>query len=175
MTKKLLTVRIDEEKLEAFRVHCETMGTSMSESIQFHINQCLGIETPISSIEELKNNFDDDLRKLEVDVKRQCQRITENQYSIGLLLERIGQLEGKIDNSIDKDRQGDRIDNNIDNDKQVDKIDNDIDSNIDNSIDKDRQVDKPLTVRELKSKLDDLGIPYKSKDSKAKLIALLES
>ncbi len=146
MSKKLLTVRIDEDRLEAFREYCETMNTSMSESIQHHINQCLGIETPITTIEELKNNFDDDLRKLEGDVKRQNQRITENQYSIGLLLERIGRLENKIDKQLDNDRQVDKIDNNI---------------------------EKKVTIPDLKKQLDSLGISYRVKAKKSELLELL--
>jgi len=154
MSKKLLTVRIDEEKLESFREYCETMNTSMSESIQHHVNQCLGIETPVTTIEEIKNNFDDDLRKIEGDVKRQNQRITENQYSIGLLLERIGQLEGKIDKQLDNDRQ-------------VDKIDNNIDGSIDNNI------EKKVTIPDLKKQLDSLGISYRVKAKKSELLELL--
>lgn len=200
MSKKLLTVRIAEDKLAKFRVYCDNQGLSMSEVINDFID---------SNIDERIDN-----RQLSV-IDNDRQQYRQNNISIDDLLEvKLDKLEHKdylqditISQLLDRvsaleKRQGEdyrEISNNTDdinilidqvaevkytlkeNFNQPINIDKSIDKNIDNDRQHDRQViDKQdsgnyenMTIPMIKAKLENLNISYKSKAPKKELLELL--
>ena len=164
--KKLLTIRIDANKLEAFKQYCYYANLTMSDVVLGHIDGLLEIEPVPVSASEVRDSLDSDIKQVhskvldnQETIDRLESRIERLEAQIERLDSHIDRLDNKIDNPIEpvhglvSKSEGmvydivmgkvpsniDDTDNNIDNhDNNIDKLDADIDNidKIDNGIDK---------------------------------------